>query len=63
MHVLTDRFVFCDDGTCKHNQTGVCTRKEIHITVTQGLREDGSTGTINSCINYEDRRVEDAGAD
>lgn len=61
MRVLTDRFVFCDDGTCKYNQIGVCIRAEIHITVTQGLREDVTNGPINACTDYEDRRAEDAG--
>lgn len=56
-------FVFCDDRTCKSNFEGVCIREQIHITVTQGLREDGSNGPINACIYYEDRRQDDAGAD
>lgn len=56
-------FVFCDDRTCSKNFNGVCTREQIHITVTDGLREDASRGPINACINYEDRRTEDAGAD
>lgn len=63
MRIFTDKFTFCDDGTCKYNQTGVCTRAEIHIVVTHGLREDGSRGPINACTDYEDRRVDDAGAD
>lgn len=56
-------FVFCDDRTCKSNFEGVCIREHIHITVTDGLREDGFRGPINTCINYEDRRTDDAGAD
>ena len=54
-------YTFCDDRTCKKNYNGVCLREQIHITVTQGLREDGTNGPINACINYEDRRVDDAG--
>ena len=56
-------YVFCEDRTCKKNYNGVCIREQIHITVTQGLREDGTNGPIPACINYEDRRVDDAGAD
>jgi hypothetical protein len=54
-------FVFCDDRTCKNNFEGVCRTVQIHITVTDGLREDGTRGPINSCNDYEDGR-EDAEA-
>lgn len=56
-------FVFCDDSTCKNNYKGVCLKESILIKVTDGLKEDGSRGTINSCSTYEDRREEDAGTD
>lgn len=56
-------FVACDDRTCKRNFEGVCRAEEIRISVTDGVREDGSRGTLNACINYEDGRIEDAGTD
>lgn len=49
-------FVFCNDDTCKRNYEGVCLREQIVITVTDGVREDGTRGTINSCSSYEDKR-------
>lgn len=51
-------FVFCNDDTCKRNYEGVCLREQIVITVTDGVREDGTRGTINACSSYEDKRNE-----
>lgn len=48
--------VFCDDTTCTRNYEGVCLREQIVITVTDGVREDGTRGAINSCSSYEDRK-------
>lgn len=50
--------VFCDDTTCTRNYEGVCLKEQIVITVTDGVREDGTRGTINSCSSYEDKRNE-----
>ena len=63
MYVFGHRHIFCEENTCKYNHNGVCTRSEITVVSTNGLREDGTNGPIPACINYEDRRAEDAGAD
>lgn len=47
--------VFCNDDTCIHNNGIACAAPNIVITVGNGTREDGSTGAINVCSDYEER--------
>lgn len=47
--------VFCDDRTCRFNDGTGCTAKSIEITISTGIREDGSNGAVNICKQYRSR--------
>lgn len=48
------KIVFCDDFTCKHNDSGnSCLKDEIHIEMECGEMLQGKPICYNTCKDYE----------